>query len=66
MQQIIPLHSHAVTYQFKGVHDITLTLRCVLVWICVILSHTNIVLLMKYVLCVGCALAIFSQEEERE
>ena len=47
-------------------HDVTMTFRCILVWICAILSHTKIVLWMKYVLRVGRALAIFSQEEEKE
>ena len=58
--------SRAVMYHFPALHDVTMTLRCALVWICAILSCTNIVLWMKYVLRVGRALAIFSQEEERE
>ena len=44
MQPIIPLHSHAVTYHFTAVHDVTITLCCILAWICVILSRTKIVL----------------------
>ena len=56
VQQIIPLHSHAVHI------TIWITLRCVLVWICAILSRTKIVLWMKYVLRLGCPLAICSHE----
>ena len=44
LQRIVPLHSHTVTYHFTAVHDVTITLRCILVWICAILSHTKIVL----------------------
>ena len=31
VQQIVPLHSHAVLYHFTAVHDVTITLRCILV-----------------------------------
>ena len=65
-RQIVPLHSCAVSYHSAGVYEVIITLRCVLVWICPILSHTEIVLCMKYALQVGSALAIFSQEEEKE
>ena len=47
-------------------YDVTITLRCVLVWICAVLSHTDIVLWIKYALRFDRALAIFSQEEEKE
>ena len=66
VQHIVPLHSRAVSYHSARVHDVTITLRCVLVWICAMLSRTEIVLWMKYVLRVGHALAIFSEEEEKE
>ena len=42
VQQIVPLHSCAVTYHVTGVHAVTITLRCVLVWICTIfISRTK-------------------------
>ena len=66
MQNLVPLHSRAVSYHSAGGHDVTITLRCVVVWICAILKRTEIVLSMKYVLRVGRALAIFSQAAQEE
>ena len=58
-----------VAVQFRTIlssaYDVTITaLR--IVWICAIFSRTEIVLLMKYALRFGRALAIFSQEGENE
>ena len=61
-------HCTVVSYhsQLSSAYDVTITLRCVLVWICAVLSRTEIVLWMKYALSFDRALAIFSQEEEKE
>ena len=48
VQNLVPLHSRAVSYHSAGGHDVTITLLCVLVRICAILSRTEIVLWMKY------------------
>ena len=47
---------HCTVLQLRNIlssaHDVTISLGCILVWICAKLSRTKIVLLIKYALCV--------------
>ena len=50
MQNLIPFAQSCSFVPFSAVRMMSITLRCVIVWICAILSRTKIVLWMKYVL----------------
>ena len=51
MQNLVPLHSRAVSYHSAGGHDVTITMCCVLVWICAILSYCALKLFCEWNTC---------------